>query len=197
MSAWSHFREWNDTQIASYFSWVADNYQQYNGEEYLCNWWPLRLLVEYAASHGLRVRLAYWPGSAPTTGGKRHWDTSKIYWHDSQSAQFSSKPHFYGRVKSTVTARMIGALNTERIQLGSATEGDLLIYDLNPSYWHAAVIVRTTASELISQSGTTPKVSPGDPSRQGTLYRIGGSGTDSLFENAPRRWRFSQFSTTP
>jgi hypothetical protein len=52
------------------------------------------------------------------------------------------------------------------------------------------------APELISQSGTTPKATPGDPSRQGTLNRTGGSGTDSLFKNAPRRWRFSQFSTT-
>src|SRR5688572_2064368 len=69
VNPWKQDRQWTDqvpggtaTFATEYHTWVAANYNAHNDEAMLCNWFPLKLLVEYAASHGLRVRLRYWPG---------------------------------------------------------------------------------------------------------------------------------------
>jgi len=132
--------------------------------------------------------LQYWPGRAPTGGGERHWDTSKILIHDSDSGKFKSKSDFYRIVKSTVTARMIGTLNTAPISRANAQEGDLIIKDYSPTYWHAAVIVKATETELVTQAGSKPAVSPRDNEKS-----ITSSMPRKTYGNSPRRWKFSQF----
>src|SRR5262245_43418847 len=122
---WPRMRKWTDmtpgttdTYIVDYSKWVANNYQNYNKDNYFCNWFPLRLLVEFASANGLKIRLRYWPGSAPTTpGAERKWDTSTINDFDYHRDGFKSKDEFYTTVKNKVTARMIGSLNTIPITL--------------------------------------------------------------------------------
>lgn len=184
MPAWTQLRVWNDTIISSYFSWVAENYTRFNEEPALCNWFPLRLLVEFAAAHGLRLQLDYWPGAASTSGGERHWNTNMILEHDSNHARFTSKSEFYRRVKSTVTARMIATLNTGPISRADAREGDLFLKKTSSTYWHAGVIVKATPQVLVVQSGDTPPEPPKD--RQVTITR-------GTYGNSPSRWNFSQF----
>jgi hypothetical protein len=196
MNPWRQDAKWSDkvaggtdTYVDEYHRWVAANYDTYNDDPMLCNWFPLKLLVEFAAAHGLRVRLRYWPGSAPTNGGERAWDTSIIRVHDSHGGSFATKEAFYTKVKATVTARMIGQLNTVGIRRADANAGDLLIYDRSDRYWHAEVIVKATAAELTRQSGTTPAQVPQDRE----LTTGGGSIPQGTYGNSPRRWAVEQF----
>ena len=196
VNPWRQDAKWSDkvaggtdTYVDEYHRWIAANYDTYNDDPMLCNWFPLKLLVEFAAAHGLRVRLRYWPGSAPTDGSEREWDTSIIRVHDSHGGSFATKEAFYTKVKSTVTARMIGQLNTVAITRADTKAGDLLIYDLSDRYWHAEVIVNATATELTRQSGTTPAEVP----QNRELKTAGGSIPQGTYGNSPRRWIFEQF----
>jgi hypothetical protein len=193
---WALEASWADTApgttnsfIQAYGQWVADNYQNYNADLYLCNWFPLRLLVEFASTNNLRVRLRHWPGQAPTTGGARWWDTTTIRVFDSHSGEFASADTFYTAVKSKVTARMIGELNTAPITRVETRAGDLVLYDYSPSYWHVDLIVAASATELVRQSGSTPAERPQDRTRQSADTPAGAYGS------SPRRWDFAQFDT--
>jgi len=197
VNPWKQDRQWTDqvpggtaTFATEYHTWVAANYNAHNDEAMLCNWFPLKLLVEYAASHGLRVRLRYWPGTAPTDGGERSWDTTRIYTHDSHGGTFASKDDYYNKVKSTVTARMIGELNTVAITRAQAQAGDLILYDNSDRYWHAEVIVGATATDLTVQAGNTPKTVPADSQE----VTGGGAVPGGAYGASPRRWSFQQFS---
>lgn len=198
---WNQDRQWTDqvpggtaTFAQEYHTWVAANYDAHNDEEMLCNWFPLRLLVEYAAGHGLRVRLRYWPGNAPTDGsGERDWDEDTILVLDSHGGKFASKDAYYKKVKSTVTAKMLAKLNTVAITRAQTRVGDLLLYnngeDTN-KYWHAEVIVGATATDLTAQSGTTPKAVPQDREE----VTGGGAVPAGAYGGSPRRWAFQQFA---
>lgn len=215
---WSRTNKWTDNHhegvtFASYYhDWVATNLKRFDAEEYLCNWFPIRLLVEYAAENGLPIRLRYWPGTASTSGGRRQWDFSRELQVDSHSCQFENKEVFYSKAKSNVTARAICELNTISISHGEVKAGDLLFPPRRTeSYWHAAVIVGVIPKLLevvtgavlveggiVTESGTTPPRVPS--STDGTksykwedIETIEASGTS--FEQFPpcRRWAFENF----
>lgn len=159
------------TYIDAYHDWVAASYSKYvnKTDEYLCNWWPLRLLVEYAALNGLPVRLNYWPGSASVDGGERKWSTDQLRTLYSHDGTFADKTKYYNRVKGTVTARMLGSqadeprvftytggkkqvyqrdegqlapTNTLRVSEGDVKPGDIFsIAHYGLRYWHCQVVV--------------------------------------------------------
>lgn len=199
---WPHRAKWKDfaapgtadTYILAYSKWVASNYQNYNKDKYYCNWFPLRLLVEFASGNGLRIRMGYWPGTASTTpGSERKWDMSTIKYFDSHSGEFTSKDHFYSTVKNKVTARMLAELNTVPIPVEDARTGDLILYTGDERYWHVEEIVSVTSTELVRQSGTvTRDGSPACPiDRERRKPVIWGK----AYGNSPRRWNIRQFDT--
>lgn len=196
---WAVANHWADvipgtsaTFAQNYHTWVAANFQRFNKMEYLCNWFPLMLLVECAAAHGLPLRLRYYPGVASTQkGGIRRWDFTKVLIHDAHSGTFDSKSRFYGRVKSTVTARMIGELNSKPVAKADVKVGDLLIFDFDEPdgrYWHAEVVTNVAPIEVSTQAGSTPKVRP---IKNKDSYE---NAPDDAYQETFRRWDFSQFS---
>ncbi|MDX9912820.1 MAG: hypothetical protein RBS39_13420 [Phycisphaerales bacterium] len=170
----------------AFHRWVAASYSGYDGAACLCNWYPITLLIEFASAHSLRVRLKYWPGRSSTTDGPREWDTSKVLTLDSHDGRYASKDEFLHRARSTVTARMIGTLNSAKITLSSAQPGDMLLYDSSDRYWHVAVIIKKTATDFTFQSGHTPPAIP--RSREYTKSAV----PSGVFEGAPRVWNFGQ-----
>jgi hypothetical protein len=83
---------------------------------------------------------------------------------------------------------MIGELNTTSIARANTKEGDLVVYDLSDAYWHVAVAVSASATELVLQSGSTPAIAPDQHESKS------GAGTPSgAYGSSPRRWNFSQF----
>jgi len=199
VSPWPHRAKWTDfaapgtadTYTLAYSKWVASNYQNYNKDKYYCNWFPLRLLVEFASQNLLRIRMRYWPGTASTTGGVRQWDMSTINVFDSRDGGFTSKDHFYGTVKNKVTARMIAELNTVPIPVQDARAGDLILYPMSDRYWHVEEIVEVTSTELVRQSGTVRS----DGSGACPLERERRSPVkwDKAYGKSPRRWNSWQF----
>jgi hypothetical protein len=195
---WPDANRWTDaipgtstTFIENYHAWVVANFQRFNEIECLCNWFPLLLLVEYAAAHGLHLRLRYYPGVASTAeGGERRWDFTRVLIHDSHNGAFNTKSSFYRKVKSTVTARMIGELNSKPIAKADVIVGDLLIYDFdnpNSSYWHAEVVTNVSPTTVDTQSGSTPKVRPADHTSSHDDV------PDNAYQETFRRWDFAQF----
>ncbi|MCW9013748.1 MAG: hypothetical protein OQL06_08185 [Gammaproteobacteria bacterium] len=174
--------------VADYHQWVKTHYKLHNRNPCLCNWFPLRILVEFAAEHGVRLKLIYWPGSASTTGGRRAWNTKKELVHDSHGGKFNSKIAYRRKVESTVTARMIGTLNTSAILKAEARVGDLLLRDLTASFWHIELITDITGNVITTEAGSTPAVVPKNHKE---VY--GDTLTDGrkLYENKPRRWDFT------
>ena len=168
----------------TYYSWVVKNLSRFNGSLCLCNWFPLTVLVEFAAEMGFRVRLDYWPGQAPTNG-KRYWDTSSKLVFDSHGGGFSSKEAFLARVRNKVTARMIGSLNSVAIELNEAQPGDLVSHDYGPSYWHVELITDVTGGVVTTQAGSVPAVVPKD--HQNSYRSLAG-----VYQNKPRRWEFEE-----
>lgn len=197
---WPHRAKWNDfaapgtadTCILAYAKWVASNYLNYNKDPYYCNWFPLRLLVEFASTNGLRILMRYWPGAALTTpGAVRQWDTNTINVFDSRDGGFPSKDRFYSAVKNKVTARMIGDLNTVSISLADTRAGDLILYPYSERYWHVEEIVSATSTELVRQSGTV--LADGSPACPTDRERRSPVNWDKAYGKTPRRWNFAQF----
>ena len=173
---------------AEYYNWVPANYSTYNADRCLCNWYPLRVLVNFGAANGLRIKLKYWLGSASTTGGARKWNTDRELVRDSHGGDFRTKADYAKRVESTITARMIGTLNTTPIMHSQARVGDLLLRDYSDSYWHVELIVSISGTEVITEAGSTPSKVPRDYQK---TYAINGlAAGKKLYENRPRRWNF-------
>lgn len=168
----------------SYYSWVLKNLSRFNGGPLMCNWFPLTVLVEFAAEMGFRVRLDYWPGQAPTNG-KRFWDMSKQLVFDSHGGTFGSKEDFLGRVRGKVTARMIGSLNSVPIEFSEAQPGDLVSHAYAGDYWHVELITSVSGGVLTTQAGSVPAVVPKD--HQNTYRSLQG-----VYQNKPRRWEFEE-----
>ena len=185
--------KYDDRAIARYHDWVSANYTKYNKKLCLCNWFPLRILVEFAADYGLRVKLDYWRGSAPTGGGERKWNTTKELLLDSHNGQFNSKRMYRKRVESTVTARMIGTLNTQAVRLDAARPGDLILRDYNPRYWHVEVITVITGKVITTQAGSTPAIMPQNHVEK---YPNGLAGESKIYGGSPRRWNFKEILST-
>ena len=173
-----------------YYSWVVSNFTLFNSTACLCNWFPLTVLVEFAAEKGFRVRLDYWPGSAPTEG-PRFWDTSKKLIHDSHGGGFSSKVQYLSRVKNTVTARMIGSLNSVAIAQSEARPGDLVSRDYNNrgTYWHVELITNVSAGGITTQAGSAP--TPVVPNEHENTY-LNLAEQNSVYQRKPRRWEFEE-----
>jgi hypothetical protein len=107
----------------------------------------LSVLVEFTAAHGFKLVLDYWPGPSSTTpGGTRSWNTGVIKEHDSHGGNFNSKQEYKRKVESTVTARMIGRLNTVAVASGNLRIGDMLLRDYSDRYWHVEVLVKKEMS---------------------------------------------------
>ena len=202
ITPWPHRAKWKDfaapgtadTYFLAYSKWVASNYQNYNKDKYYCNWFPLRLLVEFASGNLLRILIRYWPGTASTTpGGARQWDMSTIKDFDSRNGGFRSKDHFYSTVKNTVTARMIAELNTVSIPITDTRAGDLILYPYSDRYWHVEEIVSATSNELVRQSGTV--TTDGSPACPIDRERRAPVNWSKAYGNLPRRWNFAQFDT--
>lgn len=171
----------------SYYAWFAKNLSRFNGSECLCNWFPLTVLVEFAAEKGFRVRLDYWSGQAPTSG-KRFWDTTKKYVYDSHSGEFTSKSQFLSRVRNTVTARMIGSLNSVAITQSEAAPGDLISHDYSDRYWHVELITSVSAGVITTQSGSVPAAVP--KNHQNSYRDL--TRDSSVYQGKPRRWEFEE-----
>jgi hypothetical protein len=191
---WGLLAKWSGTDRSGvpfakkYQDWVDQSHSHYNEMQFLCNWYPLMVLVDFAAANGLRIRLQYWKGSAPIDGSPRRWDTARTFIHDSHSGRFESKEAFYNVVKSTVTARMIGTLNTTNIARSQAKAGDLVLYDSSDVYWHVELIVSISPTSMTLQAGNTPMCKPTDNGK------TAGSDTPrGAYGGSPRRWNFGQF----
>ena len=188
LSRWSGSDQSGVTFTDKYHNWVEQSYLLYNNDQFLCNWYPLKLLVDFAAANGLRIQLYYWQGSARTDGSPRLWDITRRFVHDSHSGRFETKEAFYNTVKSTVTARMIGMLNTVSVDRSAAKVGDLVLYDYSDAYWHTQLIVSTSSTSMTLQAGNTPMCNPTE--------NAGTAGADTprgAYGGSPRRWNFAQF----
>lgn len=176
---------------AIYPAWVGAKYALYHHRPCLCNWYPLSILVEFAAAHGFKLALAHWPGSASTTpGGVRSWNTSVVRAHDSHSGAFNSKKEYQQRVESTVTARMIGTLNTVAVVPNNLRIGDMLLRDYSDRYWHAELIVKIEGDVITTEAGSTPKIKP--ISHVETYSKSDLKAGKALYQNAARRWDFNK-----
>lgn len=178
----------NKSVSAEYYNWVPTNFNNYNSELCLCNWYPLRVLVNFGAANGLRMKLKYWPGRAPTQGGERKWNTARELVRDSHGGDFRAKADYARKVESTITARMIGTLNTVPIMHSQARVGDLLLRDYSDAYWHVELIVSISGTDVITEAGSTPKKVPKDYRKSYTTTDLAGG--KKLYENKPRRWKF-------
>ena len=199
-SPWPLIARWSDSPDggpdykSGYNTWVLSNFSSFDNEEDLCNWFPLRLLVEYAATNGLRVRLKYWQGQVPLKG-VRSWDRTTAYILDSHGGDFGSKVEFYRRVSSTVTAEMIGRLNTLPVAPSSTHEGDLVLYDGGDRFWHAEVIV-AMGPPIARESGTVTQNADGGAlvGRKPRSARLTGPRVPAgALDGMARRWAFSNF----
>ncbi|MCB0010695.1 MAG: hypothetical protein KDE34_02315 [Anaerolineales bacterium] len=191
---WPLLHSWDEKVTGSnksyaeyYHTWIQANLDRFNDEVMACNWYPLRLLIEYAAAHSLRLRLRYWrPTKDP--------DMSPIHIHDSHSGAFDSRSHFYRRTKSTVTSKMIGMLNTEAILTSDRRVGDLIILDRSDVdlwVWHSLVVTRDLGGFTCNvQSGSLPLSNRPVPSAR--TEEIENLPTNA-YENSYRRWKFADF----
>jgi hypothetical protein len=179
---------------ATYPVWVGSKYSLYHNRPCLCNWYPLSILVEFAAAHGFRLTLNHWPGRASTEpGGVRSWDTRSVREHDSHGGAFNSKEDYKRRVESTVTARMIGTLNTVAVVSNYIRVGDMLLRNYSDRYWHVELIIKIDGDVITTEAGSTPKIKP---NTHVETYRRGDLKAGKvLYENAARRWGFNKITS--
>lgn len=137
----------------------------------------LSALVDYAAANRLPLRLRYF--------AKGKWDWYTLPAGSRSAASFKDN-----------ALRMLGALNvidnTRKIAIETARAGDMIMTRWSPSLGHTRIIDRIAFDpeagdhRVVWYQGNLPPVVP--QRRTGLFARI-----DNVFENAPRRWRFSQF----
>lgn len=178
-----------------YSAWVGTNYTLHHNRLCLCNWFPLSLLVEFAEVHGFGLNLNYWQGSASTApDAVRSWNTTNKLIRNSHDGNFESKQAYKRKVESTVTARMIGELNTISIPSADIRVGDLLLRNYSDRYWHVELIVNIDKDDIKTEAGSTPKVKPVTNYED---YKRNDLAADKpLYQNGPRRWDFSNIIAT-
>jgi hypothetical protein len=136
------------------------------------------------------LNLDYWPGRASTErNGERSWNTSSVRERDSHSGDFDSIDAYKQRVESTVTARMIGTLNTVSVEASNLRIGDMLLRDYSDRYWHVELIVKISGDEITTEAGSTPKKKP--MAHVETYTRSDLAAGKKLYQNKARRWDFS------
>jgi hypothetical protein len=174
--------------IDLYFAWVSTHYMEFSNQPMLCNWLPLGILAAFAAENGVRIALDYWRGHAPTDGTKRSWDVSRELLLDSHAGGFEDRGQFSRKIQGTVTAKMIGTLNTVPIDQTEARPGDLIVHDLGAQYWHVELITRVQGGVLMTQAGSTPAIAPKDHATRHTTL----TSSRSVLGRKPRRWDFAE-----
>lgn len=178
---------------AGYANWVESNVRRFNKWEHLCNWFPINALVGYAAVNGLRVRLRRWPGLNSTeSGAVREWNTDIVEVIDSHDGSFASKQSFLLTAMNTVTAHMIGTLNSAPIDREDLHVGDMLLYSYSDRYWHAQMVVRIEGERFIVQQGSTPKQVPAQHEEGFTDFP-----QSDLYEQRAHRWDYAFFDIPP
>ena len=137
----------------------------------------LSALVDYAGAHKLPLRLRYF--------AKGKWDWYTLPAGSRKTSTFKSN-----------ALKMLGALNvidnTRKIAIESARTGDLIMTRWSPTLGHTRIIdsIRFDPAagdyRVIWYQGNLPPVVP---QRRTGLF----AGISNVYENAPRRWKFSQF----
>ena len=198
---WDVTHRWDDqvgssgvTYAANYNDWITQHINRFNNVKYMCNWFPIRLLIEYAAAHGLRIKLKYW---TPTNNPAK----APVKVHHSHSGHYLSKRHFYRRTKSTVTSRMIAELNSVPIASSERKIGDFINLERTGFTWHTYVISDLLGGSTcqLQYGNMNPAVIPAEiPEGMDehmsidSLDDIRAAG-DKPYEESFRRWDFASF----
>lgn len=174
------------TYAQHYHDWLAQNLDRFNNRKLLCNWFPIKLLIEYAAAHGLRVKLRYWtPKDNPAKG--------PIHTHDSHGGDFNSKSQYYRRTRRTVTSRMIGELNTVSLPEAERKIGDFIVIERRSFTWHTYVVTDLLGgSKCLVQYGNQ---NPAEiPKENETEFKgLTEMGSEKPYGGNYRRWDFAAF----
>ena len=167
---------WTKAAIDGYSAFCKTYVADFS-EEIDCADLALSALVDYAAARRLPVRLRYF--------AKGKWDWYALPAGSRKASSFKSN-----------ALRMLGALNvidnTRKIAIDTARTGDLIMTRWTPSLGHTRIIDRITFDpaaddyRVVWYQGNLPPVVP---QRRTGLF----AGISNVYENAPRRWRFSQF----
>jgi hypothetical protein len=167
---------WNKAAIDGFASFSKTYVSSYD-TEIDCADLALSALVDYATAHKLPVRLRYF--------AKGKWDWYAMPAGSRKSASFKSN-----------ALKMLGALNvidnTRKISLETARAGDMIMTRWSPTLGHTRIIDTITLDpgagdyRVVWYQGNLPPVVP---QRRSGLF----AGIGNVFENAPRRWKFSQF----
>ena len=167
---------WNKAAVDGYAAF-SKTYVTGFGEEIDCADLALSSLVDYATAHKLPLRLKYF--------AKGKWDWYALPAGSRKGASFKRN-----------ALQMLGALNvidnTRKIAIETARAGDLIMTRWTPSLGHTRIIDRIAFDaaagdyRVVWYQGNLPPVVP---QRRTGLF----AGISNVYENAPRRWRFSQF----
>jgi hypothetical protein len=167
---------WTKTAIDGY-STFSKTYVTGFTEEIDCADLALSALVDYATANKLPVRLRYF--------AKGKWDWYALPAGSRKGASFKRN-----------ALLMLGALNvidnTRKIAIDAARAGDLIMTRWTPTLGHTRIIDRISFDpaagdyRVVWYQGNLPPVVP---QRRTGLF----AGISNVYENAPRRWKFSQF----
>ena len=167
---------WTQAAIDGYTTFSRTYVSEFD-EEIDCADLALSALVDYATARRLPVRLRYF--------AKGKWDWYAMPAGSRKAASFKSN-----------ALRMLGALNvidnTRKIPLASARAGDMIMTRWTSTLGHTRIIDRITFDpgandyRVAWYQGNLPPVVP---QRRTGLF----AGISNVYDNAPRRWRFSQF----
>jgi hypothetical protein len=167
---------WTKAAIDGYVSF-SKTYVTGFSEEIDCADLALSSLVDYAIANRLPVRLRYF--------AKGKWDWYALPAGSRKGASFKKNAR-----------QMLGALNvidnTRKIPIVSARAGDLFMTRWSPTLGHTRIIDTITFDpaagdyRVVWYQGNLPPVVP--QRRTGLFADI-----TNVFENSPRRWKFSQF----
>ena len=167
---------WTNDMIRRYQAYTADYISRY-GEKIDCADLALASLIDFAYASGLPVNLKYF-----SKGWKYY--TSRDYSRDD-----------YKRVVLDNLGALSVIDNTQAIEPAEAGPGDLIMTKHDSRLGHTRVIYSIaqvnqgngkTDYRVIWYQGNLPAVVP--ERREGLLSEI-----SKVFEDKPRRWRFSQF----
>ena len=167
---------WTKAAIDGYASF-SQTYVPRFADEIDCADLALSALVDYALANRLPVRLRYF--------AKGTWDWYALPAGSRKGATFKRN-----------ALRMLGALNvidnTRKIPIETARAGDFIMTRWSPTLGHTRIIDRIAFDpaagdyRVVWYQGNLPPVVP---QRRTGLF----AGITNVYDNAPRRWRFSQF----
>lgn len=167
---------WTDSDVDGYHTF-AKTYIENFGNKIDCADLALAALVDYAAAHSLPVRLRYYKDGA--------WAWYELAAGSRDASKFKTK-----------VMTMLGALNvidnTKAIPTATAKPGDLIMSKWSGSSGHTRIIhglkydAKAKDYQVTWYQGNLPIVVP--EKKSGPFSQIAG-----VYEDKPRRWKFSQF----